>query len=125
MSPGPAQTRCAGPGPFVLPPGCYAVRVWLSRGRMRTGHELWVAYGRGAGIIARARGVVGNPVVLTFELPVGLRDVWVGASDERRELVGDSEGYWGKFIRRTPSSAVVARGEVHDARLSLDAHETL
>ena len=59
-------------GPFSLPPGRYAARVWFDgAGRQRDG-DLLLSLGRG-NIAARANGPLGNPATLTFDLPIAVR----------------------------------------------------
>ena len=69
-------------GPFRLPPGRYEARVWFRRGSGFDG-ELRLRHHRGPGVLARTRGGVGNPAVLSFDLPVSIPAATLVASDLR------------------------------------------
>ncbi|MEO8260274.1 MAG: hypothetical protein ABI868_23205 [Acidobacteriota bacterium] len=59
-------------GPFSLPPGRYAARVWFDGGGRQRDGDLLLSLGRG-NIAARAAGPLGNPATLTFDLPIAVR----------------------------------------------------
>jgi hypothetical protein len=59
-------------GPFSLPPGRYAARVWFDGGGRQRDGDLLLSLGRG-NVAARAAGPLENPTTLTFELPIAVR----------------------------------------------------
>ena len=69
-------------GPFALPPGRYAVRVDFSSASSTEG-EIWIAYHRGPGVLARHSVGAGTAAALTIDLPVALDPVWIGTSTEQ------------------------------------------
>ena len=68
-------------GPFALPPGRYAVRVDFSSASSTEG-EIWIAFHRGPGVLARHPVGSGKAGVMTIDLPVTLDPVWIGTSTE-------------------------------------------
>jgi hypothetical protein len=69
-------------GPWQIPPGTYALRIWLLSPRGDAG-EFFASFHRTSAVAARA-DAVGVPVVLPLELPMDLEvpPVWIGASSQ-------------------------------------------
>jgi hypothetical protein len=72
------RTGLIGP-PMPLPPGRYEATVWFRSRRPHAG-SLQVTLGRGE-TLARADGPLANPGKLEFELPVGVRALWIQLSE--------------------------------------------
>jgi hypothetical protein len=66
-------------GPFELPPGRYESHVWLEGGRTRDGEAFLTL--RNQLVLARTRGPLTNPAVMSLDLPVPAA-LWVGLSTE-------------------------------------------
>jgi hypothetical protein len=70
-------------GPWRIPPGTYAVRIWLRALRGDSG-EFFASFHRTLAVAARADAAAGVPVILPLELPLDLEvpPVWIGASSQ-------------------------------------------
>jgi hypothetical protein len=66
-------------GPFELPPGRYESRVWFEGGRTRDGEAFLTLQNQL--VLARTRGPLTNPAVMSLELPVA-GELGVGLSTE-------------------------------------------
>ena len=66
-------------GPFELPPGRYESHVWLEGSRTRDGEAFLTL--RNQLVLARTRGPLTNPAVMSLDLPVPAA-LWVGLSTE-------------------------------------------
>lgn len=67
-------------GPYVLPPGAYEARVWLAGGLAREGSVV-VSSSRAA-TFGRVAGILSNPAVVPFELPVPTSRIMVSAGGD-------------------------------------------
>jgi hypothetical protein len=69
-------------GPWQLPPGTYALRIWRQSPRGNAG-EFVVSFHRTSAVAARA-DAAGLPVVLPLDLPIDLEvpPLWIGASSQ-------------------------------------------
>jgi hypothetical protein len=82
-------------GPFELPPGRFAVRIWFSGARVPDGGRAFVVTRNGARI-AGNEGPLTNPTRLSFGLPltavvsVGLSDETLAKAVQRVEIVAES-----------------------------------